>query len=52
MDAVSMMMNVTDMGTKELGRVRRAFLMYLMGMVFFDETAKSYSAVGEEEFNE
>ena len=51
MDAVSTLMNAADMGTKKLGRVRRAFLMYLMCMVFYEGTIKGYAAVGEMEFN-
>ncbi|CAL1127448.1 unnamed protein product [Cladocopium goreaui] len=47
MEGVPTLLNVADMGTK---RLRRAFLMYLMGMVQYDEASDSYVAVGELEF--
>ena len=52
MEGVPTLLNVADMGTKRLTKVRRAFLMYLMGMVQYDESSDSYVAVGEWEFPE
>ena len=47
MEGVPTLLNVADMGTK---RLRRAFLMYLMGMVQYNEASDSYVAFGELEF--
>eukprot|EP00435_Cladocopium_sp_Y103_P004476 s4658_g1.t1 len=52
MEAVSTLLNISDMGTKRLTKPQRAFLMYLMGVVHYDEASNSYMAVGEIEFNE
>jgi hypothetical protein len=52
MEGVPTLLNVADIGTKRLTKVRRAFLMYLMGMVQYDESSDSYVAVGEWEFAE
>ena len=52
MEGVPTLLNVSDIGTKRLTKVRRAFLMYLMGMVQYDESSDSYVAVGEWEFPE
>jgi hypothetical protein len=47
MEGVPTLFKVADMGTKRVTKVRRAFLMYLMGMVQYDEASDSYVAVGE-----
>ena len=52
MTGVATLLNVADIGTKKLSRLRRRFLMFLMGMVFYDEANKVYMPVGEDEFNE
>ena len=45
-EGVPTLLNVADIGTKRLTKVRRAFLMYLMGMVQYDESSDSYCGCG------
>ena len=52
MDSVNTLFNMSDLGTKKLTKARRAFLMFLAGMVFFNEETKEHEPVGEEECNE
>ncbi|CAL1135832.1 unnamed protein product [Cladocopium goreaui] len=52
MTGVATLLNVADIGTKKLSKLRRSFLMFLMGMVVYDEATKSYVPVGEAGFNE
>eukprot|EP00435_Cladocopium_sp_Y103_P050137 s2990_g15.t1 len=51
MDGVATVLNISDLGTKKLAKVRRCFLMHLLGLVEFDPSTKSYVTVGEDEFN-
>ena len=51
MDGVATVLNISDLGTKKLTKVRRCFLMYLIGLVEFDPSTKSYVPAGEDEFN-
>ena len=50
MEAVPTLLNISDIGTKALSRARRCFLLFLIGMVCFDEAHGCYVPVGEEEF--
>lgn len=51
MEGVSTLLNVSDLGTTGLSAARRAFLLYLLGVVQRGD-GKSYVAVGEDQFNE
>jgi hypothetical protein len=51
MDGVATVLNISDLGTKKLTKVRQCFLMYLIGLVEFDPSMKSYVPAGEDEFN-
>ena len=51
MDAIPTVLNTADLGTKRLVKARRAFLMFVIGLVQYDSNTKSYTAVGEDEFN-
>ena len=51
MDGVATVLNISDLGTKKLTKVRRRFLMYLIGLVEYDPNIKGYACAGEEEFN-
>jgi hypothetical protein len=51
LDAIPTVLNISDLGTKRLAKARRAFLMFLIGLVQYDSNTKSYAAVGEDEFN-
>eukprot|EP00435_Cladocopium_sp_Y103_P026822 s1787_g6.t1 len=52
MDGVPTALNVADLGTKRLSRARRAFLMFLIGLVEYDPNIKGYTPCGEDEFNQ
>ena len=51
-ESVTTLLNVSDLGTTRLSRQRRHVLMFLMGMVRFNEDIMEYEAVGEQEFTE
>ena len=51
LDAIFTVLNIADLGTKRLAKARRAFLMFLIGLAQYDSNTKSYTAVGEDEFN-
>ena len=51
MDGVATVLNVADINTKKLTKVRRSFLMYLIGLVEYDGSSKMYVPAGEDEFN-
>ena len=51
MDGVATVLNSSDLGTKKLTKVRRRFLMYLIGLVEYDPNIKGYTCAEEEEFN-
>eukprot|EP00435_Cladocopium_sp_Y103_P007835 s2794_g2.t1 len=51
MDGVATVLNISDLGTKKLPKIRRCFLMHLLGLVEYDPSVKQYVTVGEEEFN-
>ena len=51
MDGVSTTLKIVDLGTKRLSKSRRDFLMYLIGLVEYDNISKSYVPVGEDAFN-
>eukprot|EP00435_Cladocopium_sp_Y103_P050408 s1657_g15.t1 len=50
MDGVATVLNISDLGTKKLPKIRRCFLMHLLGLVEHDPSVKKYVTVGEEEF--
>lgn len=50
MDGVATVLNISDLGTKKLTKVRRRFLMDLIGLVEYDPNIKGYTCA-EEEFN-
>ena len=52
MDGVQTIFNIADLGTKRLSKARRAFLMFLIGLVQFDPSVKDYVAFGEDEFSQ
>ena len=52
MESIGTTLNPADLGAKKLSKLRRAFLMYLVGMVEFDDSCGDYVAVGKEEFNQ
>ena len=51
MDGVPTVLNVADLGTKRLAKARRDFLMFLIGLVEYDQNSKAYVPVGEDAFN-
>lgn len=52
MKPIPTLFNIADLGTKNLTRARRAFLVYLMNVVKYSEETKCYVAVGEDDYNE
>ena len=52
MERVGTLFNVADLGTKKLNKLRRLFLMFLMGIVEFKDEIDCYVPVGEDEYNE
>eukprot|EP00435_Cladocopium_sp_Y103_P054615 s3212_g17.t2 len=52
MDGVPTTLNVADLGTKRRSRARRAFLMFLIGLVGYDPNIKGYAPCGGDEFNQ
>ena len=40
MEGVATVLNVADINTKKLAKARRSFLMYLIGLVEYDEASK------------
>ena len=51
MDGVPTTLNIADLGTKRLSKARRDFLMYLIGLVEYDNISKSCVPVGGDAFN-
>ena len=53
MEGIPTLWNVADLGTKRLTKVRREFLMYLIGLVEMDamESEEKFAKVGEESFH-
>ena len=51
MDGVSTTLNIADLGTKRLAKACRDVLMYLIGLVEYDNISKSYVPVGEDALN-
>ena len=51
MDGVSTVLNIADLGTKRLAKARRDFLMFLIGLVEYDNISKACVPVGENAFN-
>jgi hypothetical protein len=52
MESVGTLFNVADLGTKKLNKLRRLFLMYLMGIVEFKDEIDCYMPVGQDKYNE
>ena len=52
MESVPTLLNLSDLGTKQLSKQRRSFLMYLMGMVKKSEDEKGFMPVGEDDYVE
>ena len=51
MDGIATVLKISDLDTKKLTKVRRRFLMYLIGLVEYDPNIKNYICAGEDEFN-
>ena len=51
MDGAPTVLNIADLGTKRLAKARRDFLMFLIGLVEYDQNSKAYVPVGEDAFN-
>ena len=51
LEGVATLLNVADLGTKKLSRARREFLMYLIGLVYFNEETDKFEPVGQEEYD-
>ena len=51
MDGVPTVLKIADLGTKRLAKPRRDFLMFLIGLVEYDQNSKAYVPVGEDAFN-
>ena len=51
MEPVPTLVNVSDIGTKALGKKRREFLLFLLNVVNYDEAVGCYVPVGEEEYD-
>ena len=51
MESVGKLFNGADLGMKKLNKLRRLFLMFLMGIVEFKGEIDCYVPVGQDEYN-